>query len=241
MKKRIGSILLALCICFACVFSSATPSSAEDGKTTLTIEIGGKTYENISGGSVIVGDFDLNDLDFWVVAVNGNKLENVGSKSSAKDSMGRNPLEIASIPGDGYVGITLTYHAEDDPVAANQAYGFSVAGITFTNTEGSKITVPKVGKVSGLKATSASKALKLKWKKSSVDGYEIQYSTSKSFKSAKTVKVSKSKSSYTIKKLKAGKKYYVKIRGYKNYTDELGQKVKAYGKWSNSVVKTTKK
>ena len=93
-----------------------------------------------------------------------------------------------------------------------------------------------------MKATAQSKAVKLTWKKnSSISGYEIQYSTSKNFVSAKTIKVSKSKTSYTIKKLKGSKKYYVRIRAYKNYTDELGQKVKAYGKWSNSVVKTTKK
>ena len=49
------------------------------------------------------------------------------------------------------------------------------------------------------------------------------------------------KTGYTIKKLSGGTKYYVKVRAYKNYTDELGQKVKAYGKWSSAVSKTTKK
>ena len=64
--------------------------------------------------------------------------------------------------------------------------------------------------MSGLKATAQSKALKLTWKKnSSISGYEIQYSTSKNFASAKTFKISKSKTSYTIKKLKGSKKYYV--------------------------------
>ena len=93
-----------------------------------------------------------------------------------------------------------------------------------------------------MKATAQSKALKLTWKKSSsISGYEIQYSISKNFTSVKTVKVSKSKTGYTIKKLKGSKKYYVRIRAYKNYKDELGQTVKAEGKWSNAVSKTTKK
>ena len=75
--------------------------------------------------------------------------------------------------------------------------------------------------MSGLKATAQSKAVKLTWKKnSSISGYEIQYSTSK--------------------KLKGSKKYYVRIRAYKNYTDEVGQKVTAEGKWSSAVSKSGK-
>ena len=169
--------------------------------------------------------------------------KNVGSKSTAKDSQGRNPLEIASVPGDGRVAVTLIYHAVDDPVAANQAYGFSVAGITFANSKDGLVTIPTVGKVSSFKATAQSKALKLTWKKASVSGYEIQYSTSKSFAKSKTatIRVAKTKTAYTIKKLGGGQKYYVRIRAYKNYKDELGQTVKAYGKWSNAVSKTTKK
>lgn len=243
MKKKLGSMLLVLCICFVSLLAPLSVLAETEESTLLTIRIGGKTYENVTNGSEIVGDFDLNDLDFQVVSVNGNKLENVGSKSTAKDSQGRNPLEIASVPGDGRVGVTLIYHAQDDPVAANQAYGFSVAGITFSNSEGNTVQIPTVGKVSGVKVTAQSKALKLTWKKASVSGYEICYSTSKSFPKSKTetVKVSGSKAGYTVKKLTGDKKYYVKIRAYKTYTDELGQKVKAYGKWSSAVSKTTKK
>lgn len=243
MRKKLGSILLVVCICFMSLFAPIVALAETEGATLLVIRIGGKTYENVTNGTEIVGDFNLNDLEFWVEAVNGNKLENVGSKSTAKDSQGRNPLEIASVPGDGRVAVTLIYHAEDDPVAANQAYGFSVAGIIFSNSEGNLVEKPTVGKVGGFKATAQSKALKLTWKKASVSGYEIQYSTSKSFAKSKTktVQVSGSKNVYTIKKLTGGKKYYVKIRAYKNYTDELGQKVKAYGKWSSVVSKMTKK
>lgn len=242
MKKKAWSLLLAVCVCLVSLLSPLPVMAENADTTTLTIRIGDKTYENVTNGSTIIGDFDLKDLEFWVESVNGNKLKNVGSKSTAKDSQGRNPLEIASVPGEGRVAVTLTYHAEDDPVAANQAYGFSVAGITFANSESSTVTVPKVGKVSGLKVAAQSKALKLTWKKSaSISGYEIQYSTSKNFASAKTAKVSNSKTGYTIKKLKGNKKYYVRIRAYKNYTDELGQKVKAEGKWSKAVSTTTKK
>ncbi len=61
-----------------------------------------------------------------------------------------------------------------------------------------------------------------------VDGYQIQYSTSKSFKHAKTVKVKGYKrSSKTIKKLKRNKRYYVRVRTYA----KMGHKT-YYSKWS---------
>ena len=76
----------------------------------------------------------------------------------------------------------------------------------FANSAENLTKKPTVGKVSGLKAVAQSKALKLTWKKSSsISGYEIQYSISKNFTSVKTVKVSKSKTGYTIKKLKGSK------------------------------------
>ncbi len=247
MKKKFLSVLLVVSLCLISLISPAaalaeTVDSAAVPSTMLTIRIGDKIYENVTNGTTIVGDFNLKDLEFWVESIDGNKLENVGSKSTAKDSQGRNPLEIASVAQDGRVAVTLTYHAEDDPVVSNQAHPFAVAGIVFANSEDSAFVKPTVGTVSGLKASAISKGLKLTWKKkSSISGYEIQYSTKKSFASAKTVKVSKSKTSYTISKLKGDKKYYVRIRAYKTYTDELGQKVKTEGKWSKAVVKTTKK
>ena len=67
----------------------------------------------------------------------------------------------------------------------------------------------------------------VKWKKKTkITGYQIQYSTSSKFsmKNTKTVKIKKAKTvSKKITKLKAAKKYYVRIRTYKG---------KKYSKWS---------
>lgn len=72
------------------------------------------------------------------------------------------------------------------------------------------------------KVTAKKKSIVLKWKKKSGSGYEITYSTKKNFSKAKTIKVKgANKLSYTIKKLKSGKTYYVKIRAYK----KVGNKV----------------
>ncbi|MCD8015632.1 MAG: hypothetical protein LUG99_21220 [Lachnospiraceae bacterium] len=74
-------------------------------------------------------------------------------------------------------------------------------------------------KLSGVTSSAAKKAT-VKWKKTTkVSGYQIQYSTSKKFKSGsatKTVKVSGAKKvSKVLSKLKSGKTYYVRIRTYK--------------------------
>ncbi len=97
-------------------------------------------------------------------------------------------------------------------------------------------TKPTVNKVSSFKALSKKKGeLSISWKKlSDIDGYQLQISTKKSFKGSKTISVKKSKTSYTAKKLTVKKKYYVRIRGYKKYTDENGETEKIYGAWATT-------
>ena len=80
------------------------------------------------------------------------------------------------------------------------------------------------------KAKGSKKAVALEWKKvSGVNGYQIQVATDKKFKkNKKTVNIKKQKTTKTtVKKLKAKKKYYVRIRTYKIVN---GKKV--YSSWS---------
>ena len=91
-----------------------------------------------------------------------------------------------------------------------------------------KTAKPKKVKISKLKTSK--KAVTISWKKVSASGYQIQYSTNKKFKNAKTVTVKKCKTtSKKITKLKKGKKYYFRIRAYKTQ----GKK-NVYGAWSNA-------
>ena len=106
---------------------------------------------------------------------------------------------------------------------------------TGTKTLTFKIN-PKSTKIS--KVTAGKKSLKVTVGKQTkeVTGYEIQYSTSKKFKSAKKVTIKKAKTtSATIKKLKAKKTYYVRVRTYKT----VG-KTKYYSGWSTIKYKKTK-
>ena len=61
-----------------------------------------------------------------------------------------------------------------------------------------------------------------------IDGYEIQISTSKNFsKDVKLVVVQKKKTSVSLKKLKNGRKYYVRIRSIKDEGEH-----KHFSNWS---------
>ena len=109
---------------------------------------------------------------------------------------------------------------------------------TSENTDPNIQKQPKLKKVKKFKASTKKKGLALKWKKvSGADGYQIQVSTKKNFKGAKTYTV-KNKTKYTISKLKSGKKYYIRIRAYKNVKAETGKTKKAYGKYVTISKKT---
>lgn len=99
----------------------------------------------------------------------------------------------------------------------------------------------KKANISSLK--KGKKSITVKWKKvKSIKGYQIEYSTSKKFtkKTSKKVLVSKQKKTSTaIKNLKGKKKYYVRIRTYKNVKFN-GKTVKIYSSWSKSKSVKTK-
>ena len=97
-----------------------------------------------------------------------------------------------------------------------------------TTTMPTEVAKPKSVNPKTVKA--AKKAVSVEWKKvSGVSGYEIQLATDKKFKkNKKTVTVKKQKTTKTtVKKLKAKKKYYVRVRTYKIVN---GKKV--YSSWS---------
>jgi len=93
-----------------------------------------------------------------------------------------------------------------------------------------KTTKVKVAKVKKLKVKKKSKtSIKINWKRiRKVNGYQIAIKMGKKgkFKKIKLIKKNK-KTSFVKKKLKRGKKYYVKVRAYK-----LVNGKRVYGKYS---------
>ena len=100
------------------------------------------------------------------------------------------------------------------------------------NTTAAKVKLAK--QTTKVKA-NGKKKIKVSWKKDKkASGYEITYSTKKSFKGKKTIVVKSNKTtSKVVKKLTSKKKYFVKVRSYK----QVG-KTKTYGAYSS--VKTVK-
>ncbi len=105
-----------------------------------------------------------------------------------------------------------------------------------TQTTTKPFAKPKSAKLK--KATGSKKAITLTWAKvKGVKGYQIQVATDKKFKkNKKTVTIKKQKTTKTtVKKLKAKKKYFVRIRTYKTVN---GKKV--YSSWSKAKTVKTK-
>ncbi len=111
----------------------------------------------------------------------------------------------------------------------------SFTGVASLTYAGAATTAPAVPTVNSLSADK--KAFTIKWKTTNnADGYEIRYSTNKSMKSAKTVKVtSASSTSKKVSKLKAKKTYYVQIRAYRTVSGK-----KYYSAWSKAKSVKTK-
>ncbi|MEY8392232.1 glycoside hydrolase family 3 N-terminal domain-containing protein [Lachnospiraceae bacterium 45-W7] len=146
------------------------------------------------------------------------------------------------------VGNAALVSGTDYTVAYKNNVQVGKASVTITGTGKYMGTVtktfkivPKATSIKG-KVTAKSKAFLVKWakgSKSAVTGYEIQYSTDKKFKkkATKTKTIKKAGTTkLTVKKLKAKKKYYVRVRTYKKVKN-----TKYVSAWSKVKTVTTKK
>ena len=106
-----------------------------------------------------------------------------------------------TVKGTGKATITVT-------AKATSTYSKSVKKITVYG-------VPKKPEMK--KLTAGKKKFTVQWKKDKkADGYQVQYSTDKKFKkNVKSVNVSKKSTKATVKKLKNGKTYWVRMHSYK--------------------------
>ena len=152
---------------------------------------------------------------------------------------------------DGYAktpSVTVTYNGSTLVNSRNYTVSYSAnksAGIGKVTVTGKSAYAGSVTKTFKIKPSRPSikavkgvkKGFKATWaKKSKVEatGYQVQYSTKKSMKGAKTKTVKGT--SKTVKGLKAGKRYYVRVRAYKT----VG-KQKVYSSWSAKRAVTTKR
>lgn len=138
--------------------------------------------------------------------------------------------------GKFFRDVKQTYKVEGNTSASTTAAPTTTTATNKTTTP-AKVTVKKTTLKSAKNAKG--KKLVVKWNKNTAgNGYQIQYSTSKKFaKGNKTKTISKNKTtSYTIKKLKKKKTYYVRIRTYKKVSGKT-----YYSGWSSVKKATIKK
>lgn len=99
------------------------------------------------------------------------------------------------------------------------------------------IEVKRLGKVTGLKVKSRRKKIYVSWKFTPSlrrTGYQLQYASNRSFtRSKKTIKTGYYTTNRTLKKLRKGRTYYIRVREYNRVSG-----VTKYGEWS--VVKRIK-
>ena len=95
--------------------------------------------------------------------------------------------------------------------------------------------IPKGTAIS--KVTGGDRQIRLRWKKrKGVRGYQIQYSVNKNFSKSRKVKINRAKTvENTIKSLKAGTRYYVRIRTFAKVKNKT-----YYSKWSKTKSVKTK-
>ncbi|WP_295213281.1 leucine-rich repeat protein [Ruminococcus sp.] len=234
----------------------STSTYAYDGKAkkpSVTVKLNGKTLKN--GTDYTVSYSNNTKVGTAKVTITG-KSNYTGTIS--KTFSIKNDFTKASV--SGISNKTFTGKAQTQKITVKFGGKTLKSGTDYTisysnNTKVGKATVKIVGKgnYTGTitktfkinpakqtinKLTAKSKGFTASWsKKDHATGYEIQYSTDSKFKSvSKATITSKSTTSKSFTKLKASKKYYVRMR---IYTTVNGTKY--YGAWSATKTITTKK
>lgn len=173
--------------------------------------------------------FTINPVKISSLSLSKNTYVYDGTLKRPKVTVKAGAFTPASAITKSNSKVTITYDSGRKKVGTYKVTIKGKGNYTGTKTAKFKIIPAKTT----LEAvTGGKKSLKITWKKKSVQcsGYQVKYSKSSNFNSAKTVTVKGYKTtSKTIKKLSSKTKYYVKVRTYKTVGG-----VKYYSDWSTS-------
>ena len=211
---------------------NVTPLKA--GTATITVKASAKNYKDATA-SVNVTDIKkvLNVTKTSVTKTEGNKAFSLGVKTNVKATVtyktsNKNVATVdkkgkVTVKGPGRAVITVT----------GKASGRATETVKIT------VTVKPSAKLSAKATALKGKKAQVTWKRNKkATGYQIVVATDKSFKNVvKTVNIKKNKTVKTsVKGLKKGKKYYVRVRSYKKAS---GGNV--YSSWSKAKPVKAKK
>ncbi len=212
-------------------------SFAYDGKTHSIVATGlpkGVTATYTNNGKTNVGTYQITvsfkgDYEHYNVIPNRTATLTIAMKNIANTI-------VSGIKDKTYTGKSLkqSITIKDGSIGLKEGIDYTVAYKSNKKIGTATITITGKGNYGGIitktfkinpkgtslkKLSAGKKQFKATWKaqKTQTSGYELQYSTDKSFNSgSKKVKITKNKTtSETVKKLKSKKKYYVRIRTFK--------------------------
>lgn len=202
---------------------------------------------------VVTGAGKYSGSTYAVFTVAGKSQSITGVKSTYKAYPGGEVIQLYPKATEG----RFTYTSSDSTVATVSASGL----VTPLKAGRAKITIKTTGtttydpatystviKVYPKKAVITKKPwnygkkgqVKVRWyKQDNVTRYEIRYSRAKNFAKGTyiTKKVNAAQNDYTtqsttLKNLKRGQRYYVKVRAVKEVYNDYGKKLTYYGAWS---------
>ena len=225
----------------ATVNSAGVITALKPGKTTITVRASGdQTYNS--------AETQLAVAVKYLATPSVTKVENAtdGVKVTLKKVSGAAAYRVFYKIGKGSwkkAGDTTTNTFLWKGGKSGTKYTFTVRCIPKTgsgiyssdfNKTGKSITYVAAPKLTAARNNKA-KTVTATWKKvSGINGYELQYSTTKNFKGAKSIVIKKPATvSNAVASLKKGKTYYFRIRSYKSVS---GKRV--LSGWS--TVKTVK-
>lgn len=214
------------------VEGNVTPLKA--GTATITVKASAKNYKDATASvNVTVIKKVLNVTKTSVTKTEGNKAFSLGVKTNVKATVtyktsNKNVATVdkkgkVTVKGPGRALITVT----------GKASGRATETVKIT------VTVKPSAKLSAKATALKGKKAQVTWKRNKkATGYQIVVATDKSFKNVvKTVNIKKNKTVKTsVKGLKKGKKYYVRVRSYKKAS---GGNV--YSSWSKAKPVKAKK
>lgn len=234
------------------VIYSGTVKECTSHLTAAMKAVTKKNYETITtpastskDGSIVVkcsncGDVKSTTTIAKIKSITLNKTSFTENGKVQKATVVAKDSANKTIAANNY---TVSYSNSNSKKPGTYTATVKFNGKNYTGTK--KLTYKINAKAPAKTTVKLSKAkktsLKASWSKvANATSYEVQYGTSKSFKGAKTVKVSSKSSSKVLTKLKKNKKYYVRVRAVRTVkVDNKNTTLRA--SWSSAKNLKTKK
>lgn len=162
----------------------------------------------------------------WDAVPSGEGI--TGYKVYTCDKNGNNLKKVAETSSTSATVSNLKYSSKYNFVVR----AYKKVGNNTLSGDYSKVrnycTKPNQVEIKSVTNTSDKKAINVKWRSRAGSGYFIEYSTNNKFENAKSIRINDSKTTSKKISVDAKKKYYVRVRAFKEY---LPGKINL-GKWS---------